>query len=60
MIRRLKAKQRGIKCEWCESKATQRGYGHCVACGDHLEQLREKDARARRPDYSDAQFYAGY
>ena len=62
-IRKLKAKQRGPYCPYCPPKttrATHRGYGHSLACEKHLPELREQDARDSRPDYSYAQFYAGY
>lgn len=60
-VRRLKGKQTGLKCSWCEAKALHRGYGFGkLACAVHLPELTEWDRREQAPDYSDAAFYGGY
>ncbi len=60
-VRRLKTKQLGPKCSFCDEKAVHRGYGFGkFACGSHHQQLSEWDRIASAPDYSDAAFYAGY
>ncbi len=60
MIRPLKAKQRGPRCEWCDNRATHRGYGHSLGCEYHMAELIEKDRRDSATDYSDAAFYGGF
>lgn len=60
-VRKLKAKQRGAKCDWCDEKATLRGYGFGKhSCEQHRKELEEWDRRAQAPDYSDAAFYGGF
>lgn len=59
-VRKLKAKQRGPRCQWCDSRATHRGYGHKLGCEAHMAELIAQDARNSAPDYSEAAFYAGY
>lgn len=60
-VQRIKTKQRGRKCDWCGAMSTQRGFmWGKTACDLHADELKAWDARERRPDYSDAQFYAGY
>lgn len=59
-VRPLKPKQRGPRCQWCDNRATHRGYGHALGCGDHLVALRQQDEVNSEPDYSDAAFYGGY
>lgn len=60
-VRKLKTKQRGPKCSWCETKATYRGFMFGKhACEEHMAELKAWDKRATAPDYSDASFYGGY
>jgi hypothetical protein len=60
-VRKLRAKQRGPKCSWCDAKAIQRGFMFSrFACADHAAELAAWDARAQAPDYSDAAFIGGF
>jgi len=61
MVYKLKAKQRGPKCSYCDERATHRGFMFGkFSCEQHLAELEQWDRRETAPDYSDAQFYAGY
>ncbi len=60
-VRKLKAKQRGPFCSYCQQRATHRGGMFTrFASANHLEVLQSDDRKANTPDYSDAAFYAGY
>lgn len=60
-VRRLKAKQRGPVCSYCESKAEYRGFGFGkFACEQHVPELTAWDRREQAPDYSDAAFVGGF
>lgn len=60
-VRKLKTKQRGPKCSYCEHRATHRGFGFgWFSCDKHIDQLTEQDRRDSAPDYSDAAFIGGF
>jgi hypothetical protein len=59
-VRKLRANQRGPRCEWCNNRATHRGYGHSLGCDTHLPELERQDKRDSAPDFSDAAFYGRY
>jgi len=61
MVRRLKGKQVGPRCSYCDVRASWRGYGFGkFACNAHITQLEAWDRRESAEDYSDAAFYARY
>lgn len=57
MIYKLKVKQRGPYCSYCEKRATMRG---CMftkfSCDGHADFLYRDDEKENRPDYSEAAF----
>lgn len=56
-VRKLKAKQRGPQCSWCQERATHRGFMFSRhACDNHIPELTAWDRQAQAPDYSDAEF----
>ena len=60
-VRRLKAKQRGPFCTYCQERAVWRGsMFRKFACNAHEHWLRDDDRRDCADDYSDAAFMAGY
>lgn len=50
-VRRLRAKQRGPRCSYCEERAVHRGcYFRMFACSEHLDKLTEDDAAQAAQD----------
>lgn len=60
-VYKLKAKQRGPKCSFCNSCATYRGFMFAqFSCDAHRPKLVSWDTKETRADLSEAEFYAGY
>ena len=60
-VYRLRMKQVGPKCSYCDQRARYRGMMFAkFSCDAHQSELRAWDAKESKPDYSDAAFSAGY
>jgi hypothetical protein len=59
-IRKLRKKQRGPSCSYCQEKAVYRGcFFTKFSCETHLSDLKADDKKCdllAQPDYSDAEF----
>lgn len=60
-VYRLKPKQTGRRCSYCEKLARYRGSMFVkVSCEVHLANLKDWDKKETAPDYSDAAFIGGF
>jgi hypothetical protein len=60
-VRKLRKKQQGPKCSFCQNKAVYRGSLFTkFSCEDHVNALSAEDKQCELTDYSDAQFEAKY